>query len=184
MKTKLDIVATAAIRKSGWLTRCKVPKCDLIASQEMCDTTRKIEDNLEMYWFLSGNDKKVTDFRQEMQCVEDAGLYLVLVCFATGIGGTVGPPTCVGGREGGRDGGEVRPFLFSTENSHIVAHSLRWVYPSTHHLTLSADDLDLLRKREWLPLRNASATHLPNNCVGLTPVSQSRFWTDSASYQF
>ena len=36
----------------------------------------------------------------------------------TGAGGGVGPPTCVGGREGG-----VRPFLFSTENSQIVAYS-------------------------------------------------------------
>ena len=65
---------TAAIRKSSWLTRCKVPKCDLIASQEMYDTARKIEDNLEMYWCLSRNDKKVTDFGQETQCVEDAGI--------------------------------------------------------------------------------------------------------------
>ena len=39
----------------------------------------------------------------------------------TGAGGSVGPPTCVGGREGG---GGVRPFLFSTENSRIVAYSL------------------------------------------------------------
>ena len=45
MKTKLDIVATAAIRESSWLTRCKVPKCDLIVLQEMYDTARKIEDN-------------------------------------------------------------------------------------------------------------------------------------------
>ena len=87
MKTKLNIVATAAIRKSGWLIRCKVPKCDLIALQEMCDTARKIEDNREMYWCLSRNDKKVTVFRKEMQCVEDAGLYLVLVSFATRLHG-------------------------------------------------------------------------------------------------
>ena len=87
MKTKLDIVATAAIRKSSWLTRCEVPKCDLIVLQEMYDTARKIEDNLEMYWCLSRNDKKVTNFRKEMQCVEDAGLYLVLVSFATGLHG-------------------------------------------------------------------------------------------------
>ena len=33
----------------------------------------------------------------------------------------MGPPTCVS-REGGRGGG-VRPFLFSTENSQIVAYS-------------------------------------------------------------
>ena len=72
MKTNLDIVATAAIRKSSWLTRCKVPKCDLIVLHEMYDTARKIEDNLEMYWCLSKNDKKVTDFRKEMDCVEDA----------------------------------------------------------------------------------------------------------------
>ena len=38
----------------------------------MYDTARKIEDNLEMYWCLSRNDKKVTDFRREMECVEDA----------------------------------------------------------------------------------------------------------------
>ena len=56
MKTKLDIVATAAIRKSSWLTRCKVPRCDLIVLQEMYDTAHKIEDNLEMYWCLSKND--------------------------------------------------------------------------------------------------------------------------------
>ena len=49
MKTKLDILTIAAKRKSIWLTRCKVPKCDLIASQEMYDTGRKFEDNLEMY---------------------------------------------------------------------------------------------------------------------------------------
>ena len=87
MKTKLDIVATAAIRKSSWLTRCKAPKCDHIASQELYDTARKIEDNLEMYWCLSRNHKKVTDFRQKTQCVEDAGIYLVLVSFATGVHG-------------------------------------------------------------------------------------------------
>ena len=40
-----------------------------------------------MYWCLSRNDKKVTDFRKQMQCVEDAGLYLVLVSFATGLHG-------------------------------------------------------------------------------------------------
>ena len=34
-----------------------------------------------------------------------------------GAGGSVGPPTCVGG-------GGVRPFLFSTEDSKIVAYSL------------------------------------------------------------
>ena len=72
----------------------------------MYDTARKIEDNLEMYGCLSRNDKMVTDFRQ----VEDAGIYLVLVSFATGVHGCR--------REG------VRPFLFSTENSHIVAYSL------------------------------------------------------------
>ena len=32
-------------------------------------------------------DKKVTDFRQETQCVEDAGIYLVLASFATGVHG-------------------------------------------------------------------------------------------------
>ena len=125
MKTKLDIVATAAIRKSSWLTRCKVPKCDLIALQEMYDTARKIEDNLEMYWCLSRNDKKVTDFRKELQCVEDVGLYLVLVSFATGVHGCRrecgATPVLEGGREGG---GGVRPFLFSTENSQIVAYSI------------------------------------------------------------
>ena len=125
MKTKLDIVATTAIRKSSWLTRCKVPKCDLIALQEMYDTARKIEDNLEMYWCLSRNDKKVTDFRKEMQCVEDAGLYLVLVSFATGVHGCRREcgATDLCWREGGR-GGASRPFLFSTENSQIIAYSL------------------------------------------------------------
>ena len=38
----------------------------------MYETACKIEDNLEMYWSLSKNDKKVTDFRQEMASVEDA----------------------------------------------------------------------------------------------------------------
>ena len=125
MKTKLDIVATASIRKSSWLTHCKVPKCDLIALQEMYDRARKIEDNLEMYWCLSRNDKKVTDFRKEMQCVEDARLYLVLVSFATGVHGCKREcgATDVCWREGGRGGG-VRPFLFSTENSQIVPYSL------------------------------------------------------------
>ena len=33
----------------------------------------------------------------------------------------MGPPICVGGREAR---GGVRPFLFSTENSQIVAYSL------------------------------------------------------------
>ena len=65
MKTKLDTVATAAIHKSS-----RVPKCDVIALQEMYDTGRKIENNLVcMYWCLSRNDKKVTDFGKEMQCV-------------------------------------------------------------------------------------------------------------------
>ena len=41
----------------------------------------------------------------------------------TGAGGRVGPPTCVGEREGGRGGG-FQPLLFSTENSQIVAYSL------------------------------------------------------------
>ena len=51
-------------------------------------------------------------------------LYLLLHGY-TGAGRSVGPPTCVGGREGGGGGGGgVRPFLFSTENSHIVAYSL------------------------------------------------------------
>ena len=87
MKTKLDIVATVAIRISRWLTCFKAPKCNHIASQEMYDTARKIEDNLEMYWCLSRNDKKVTNFRQKTQCVEDAGLYLVLVSFDAGVHG-------------------------------------------------------------------------------------------------
>ena len=43
----------------------------------------------------------------------------------TGAGGSVGPPTCVGGREGG---GGVRPFLFSSENSQSVAYSLPFFY--------------------------------------------------------
>ena len=41
----------------------------------------------------------------------------------------MGPPTCVGGREGG--GGGVRPFLFSTENSQIEVFS-----PNTQSCTL------------------------------------------------
>ena len=53
MKTKLDIVASAAIRKSSWLSRCKVPNYDLIVLQEMYDKARKIEDNLETHWCLS-----------------------------------------------------------------------------------------------------------------------------------
>ena len=75
-----------------------------------------------MYWCLSRNDKKVTDFRREMQCVEDAGFYLVLVSFATGVHGCR--------RECGatdlcwREGGGSWPFPFSTENSQIVAYSL------------------------------------------------------------
>ena len=122
MKTKLDILATAAIRKSSWLTRCKVPKCDLIAAQQMYDTARKIEDNLEMYWCLSRYDKKVTYFQQ---CVEDAGIYVVLASFATGVHGCRREcgATDLCWREGGGGRG-VRPFLFSTENSHIVAYSL------------------------------------------------------------
>ena len=113
MKTKLDIVATASIRKSSWLTHCKVPKCDLIALQEMYDRARKIEDNLEMHWCLSRNDKKVTDFRKEMQCVEDARLYLVLVSFATGVHGCKREcgATDVCWREGGRGGGPAIPIL-------------------------------------------------------------------------
>ena len=81
-----------------------------MASQEMYDTARKIEDNLEMYWCLSRNDKKVTDFRHETQCVEDAGIYLVLVSFATGLHG---------------------PFLLSTENSHILSHTFSHTVTAT-----------------------------------------------------
>ena len=125
MKTKLDTVATAAIRKSSWMTCCKVPKCDVIALQEMYDTARKIENNLVMYWCLSRNDKKVTDFRKEMQCVQDVGLYVVLVSFATGV--------LEAGREGGGGGGRggVQPFLFSTENSHCRIFSPLRFFPIT-----------------------------------------------------
>ena len=87
MKTKLGIVATAAICKSSRLTCCEFPKCDLMALQEMYDTARKIVENLEMYWCLSRNDKKVTHFRKEMHYVEDAGLYPGLVSFASGLHG-------------------------------------------------------------------------------------------------
>ena len=45
----------------------------------------------------------------------------LLVLGYTGAGGSLGPPTCVGGREGG---GRCRPFLFSTENSQMVAYCL------------------------------------------------------------
>ena len=113
MKIKFDTVATAAIRKSSWMTCCKVPKCDVIALQEMYDTARKIENNLVMYWCLSRNDKKVTDFRKEMQCVQDVGLHLVLVPFATGVYGCSrerGATDRVGGR-GGEGGGPAIPIL-------------------------------------------------------------------------
>ena len=146
MKTKLDTVATAAIRKSSWMTCCKVPKCDVIALQEMYDTARKIENNLVMYWCLSTNDKKVTDFRKEMQCVQDVGLYLVLVSFAMGVYGCSrecgATDLCwrEGGREG-RGGGGVRLFLFSTENSHIVAYSLPCLKSSV--CSIHGEDLNL-----------------------------------------
>ena len=101
MKTKLDTVATAANCKSRWMTCCKVPKCDVIALQEMYDTARKIENNLVMYWCLSS-------FRKEMQCVQDVGLYLVLVSFATGVYGCSREcgATDLCWREGGRGGAE------------------------------------------------------------------------------
>ena len=77
-----------------------------------------------MYWRFSRNDKKVTDFRKEMQCVEDAGLYLVLRSFATRVHGCRREcgATDLCRRKGGRGG--VRPFLFSTQNSQIVAYFL------------------------------------------------------------
>ena len=64
MKTKLDTVATAAIRKSSWMTCCKVPKCDVIALQEMYDTARKIENNLVMYWCLSTKTRRLQIFER------------------------------------------------------------------------------------------------------------------------
>ena len=116
------------------MTCCKVPKCDIIALQEMYDTARKIENNLVMYWCLSRNDKKVTDFRKEMQCVQDVGLSLVRVSFATGVYGCSREcgATDLCWREGGREGEGVRPFLFSTEKkiltlSHILSPML--IYP-------------------------------------------------------
>ena len=134
MKTKLDTVATAAICKSSWMTCCKVPKCDVIVLQEMYDTARKIENNLVMYWCLSRNDKKVTDFRKEMQCVQDVGLSLVLVSFATGVYG--GSRECgatdlcwrEGGRQGGGGGGGVSGHSYSQPKiltlSHILSPSI------------------------------------------------------------
>ena len=129
MKTKLDTVATAAIRKSSWMTCCKVPKCDVIALQEMYDTARTNENNLVMYWCLSTNDKKVTDFRKEMQCVQDVGLYLVLVSFATGVYGCSREcgATDLCWREGGRGGGggPAIPIL-NRKFSHCRIFSPRW----------------------------------------------------------
>ena len=122
MKTKLDTVATAAIRESSWMTCCKVPKCDVIALQEMYDTARKIENNLVMYWCLSRNDKKVTDFRKEMQCVQDVGLYLVLVSFAAGVYGCsreCGATDRVGGRGGGSGHSYSQPKILTL--SHILS---------------------------------------------------------------
>ena len=57
-----------------------------------------------MYWCLSRNDKKVTDFRKEMSVLRML-VFIWCLCLLlrgyTGAGGIVGPPTCVGGREGG-----------------------------------------------------------------------------------
>ena len=123
MKSKLNTVATVAIGKSGLMACCKVPKCDVIALQKMYDTARKNENNLEIYRCLSRNDKKVIYFLKAMQCVQDVGLYLVLVAFATWV---YGCSTQCGAtnRVGGGGVGGVWPFLFSTENCHIVAYSL------------------------------------------------------------
>ena len=96
-------------------------------------TARKIEDNLEMYWCLSRNDKKVTDFRQKTQCVEDAGLYLVLVSSATGVHGCRrecgATDLCWrGGAEGGGSGHSYsQPKILTL--SHIVSPlGLRFFY--------------------------------------------------------
>ena len=113
----------------------------------MYDTARKIENNLVMYWCLSRNDKKVTDFRKEMQCVQDVGLYVVLVSFATGVYGCSREcgATDLCWRQGGREGGGgVRPFLFSTENSHIVAYSL----PRGRKALLRSDRVPLVGGRK------------------------------------
>ena len=73
-----------------------------------------------MYWFLSRNDKKVTAFRQEMQCVEDAGLYLLLVSFATGVHGCRREcgATDLCWREGGREGGGPAIPILNLKFSH------------------------------------------------------------------
>ena len=101
----------------------------------MYDTARKIENNLVMYWCLSRNDKKVTDFRKEMQCVQDVGLYVVLVSFATGVYG--GSRECgatdlcwrQGEREGGggRGGGPTIPIL-NRKFSHCRIFFHRWIH--------------------------------------------------------
>ena len=65
---------------------------------------------------------KGTDFREEMQCVEDAGLDLVLVSFAMGLHGY--RTQCGATNLCWRRGGGVWPFPISTERSQIVAYSL------------------------------------------------------------
>ena len=58
------------------------------------------------------------------------------------------PPTWVGGREGGFGGGGVRPFLFSTENSQIVAYSLGMQIRSEFNLN-SPNSLGIRSQREF-----------------------------------
>ena len=106
------------------MTCCKVPKCDVIALQEMYDIARKIENILVIYWCLSRNDKKVTDFRKDMQRVQDVGLYLMLVSFATGVYGCsreCGATDRVGGRGGGSAHSYSQPKIVTL--SHIFSPS-------------------------------------------------------------
>ena len=125
----------------------------------MYDTARKIEDNLEIYWCLSGNDKKVTNFRKELQCVEDGGLYLVLVSFATRVHGCRrecgATDLCwrEGGREGGRGGSGhsySQPKILRL--SHILSPARSPVCRATAKLILDRDPPPPVLKSSTRPI--------------------------------
>ena len=119
----------------------------------MYDTARKIENNLVMYWCLSRNDKKVTDFRKEMQCVQDVGLYVVLVYFATGVYGCSREcgATNLCWRQGAREGGGGGGSDHSSSQPKILelSHILSPVYLA---IFTTKSGFCLHQSRAWLSI--------------------------------
>ena len=109
--------------------------------------------------------RRLQIFRKEMQCVQDVCVYLVLVSFATGVYGCRREcgATELCWREGGREGGGrgVRPFPFSTENSHIVAYSLP---VALRHTAVGNGDLNVIG------VLNVPVHCLPNVPPNVTPI--------------